>query len=185
MPPTTPACGHERTDERRGSPFRDSRGGRASRSGCSSAGADVDAAGRRRHQALRTVTVLSDGVVRKLRVEVEVDVNAVISQFGWQFVKRFDGTGSSLTPVTEWVVLLGGLEQGVVLPSLSWLVGIRTHEGVELGVGPNLTPVGAALAVAAGMTFRSGALNFPLNVAVVPSKAGVRVSLLSGFNMRR
>ena len=131
------------------------------------------------------VTVLSDGVVRKLRFEDEVDVNAVITQFGWQFEKRFDGTGSSLTPVTEWVVLLGGLEQGVVLPSLSWLVGIRTHEGVELGVGPNLTPVGAALAIAAGMTFRSGALNFPLNVAVVPSKAGVRVSLLSGFNMRR
>jgi hypothetical protein len=35
------------------------------------------------------------------------------------------------------------------------------------------------------MTFRSGALNVPLNVAVVPSKAGVRVSLLTGFNMRR
>jgi hypothetical protein len=132
------------------------------------------------------VTVLSDGVVRKLRVEDEVDVSSAITQFGWQFEKRFDGTGSSrLTPVTEWVVLLGGLEQGVVLPSLSWLVGIRTREGVELGVGPNLTPVGAALAVAAGMTFRSGALNFPLNLAVVPSKAGVRVSLLSGFNMRR
>ena len=130
------------------------------------------------------LTLLSDGVVRKLRDEDDVDVNSLVSQFGWQFEKRFE-TGSALTPVTEWVFLLGGLEQGTVLPSLSWLVGLRTRTGVEFGVGPNLTPVGAALAVAAGMTFRSGALNVPLNVAVVPSKAGVRVSLLTGFNMRR
>ena len=130
-------------------------------------------------------TVLSDGVLRKLRDEDDVDVNSVVTQFGWQFEKRFEGTGSGLTPVSEWVFLLGGLEQGTVLPSLSWLVGLRTRAGAEFGVGPNITPVGAALAVAAGMTFRSGALNIPLNVAVVPSKAGVRVSVLTGFNMRR
>ena len=130
------------------------------------------------------MTLLSDGVVRKLRNEDDVDVSSLVSQFGWQFEKRFE-TGSALTPVTEWVFLLGGLEQGTVLPSLSWLVGLRTRTGVEFGVGPNITPVGAALAVAAGVTFQSGALNVPLNVAVVPSKAGVRVSLLTGFNMRR
>jgi hypothetical protein len=35
------------------------------------------------------------------------------------------------------------------------------------------------------MTFRAGALNVPVNLAVVPSKSGVRVSLLAGFNTRR
>jgi hypothetical protein len=82
-------------------------------------------------------------------------------------------------------VLLGGLDQSVVLPSLSWMVGLRTREGAEFGIGPNITPAGAALAMAAGVTFRAGALNVPLNVAVVPAKSGTRVSVLSGFTLRR
>jgi hypothetical protein len=73
----------------------------------------------------------------------------------------------------------------VALPSVSWLVGLRTREGTEFGVGPNVTPAGVALALAAGVTLRAGVLNVPMNVAVVPSKAGTRVSFLTGFNMRR
>jgi hypothetical protein len=56
---------------------------------------------------------------------------------------------------------------------------------MEFGIGPNATPAGLALAVAAGVTYSTGALNVPINVAVVPSKAGVRVSVLTGFNMRK
>jgi hypothetical protein len=150
------------------------------------------------------VTFLSDSVVRKLRESRSIDVGSLVTQFGWQFEKRFSSSDNGLTPVTEWVLLLGGLEQGVVLPSLSWLVGLRARDGVEFGVGPNFTPVGVSLAIAGGVTFRSGTLNFPVNLAVVPSrvsftsysgppsytinqvrKTGIRVSLLLGFNMRR
>jgi hypothetical protein len=53
------------------------------------------------------------------------------------------------------------------------------------GFGPNVTPAGVALALAAGTTFQVGAMNVPVNVAVVPSKAGMRVSILSGFSLRR
>ena len=129
-------------------------------------------------------TVLSDGIVDKLGNE-GLRVHPFVTQFGWQFEKRFYGGGNGLSAVTECVVLAGGLEQGVVLPSLSWLAGFRTRNGAEFGIGPNVTPVGTALAFAAGATFRSGALNFPVNLAVVPSKSGVRVSLLAGFNTRR
>jgi hypothetical protein len=87
--------------------------------------------------------------------------------------------------VTEWVFLVGGLDQSVALPSLSWLVGLRTQGGAEFGIGPNITPAGTALAIAAGVTFEAGALNVPMNFAVVPSKSGVRVSVLTGFTMRR
>jgi hypothetical protein len=87
--------------------------------------------------------------------------------------------------VNEWVVLAGGLDQGVVLPSLSWLVGIRTPEGVEFGAGPNFTPLGVGLVAAFGVTVRTGALNVPLNFALAPSRSGLRVSVLTGFNMRR
>jgi hypothetical protein len=130
-------------------------------------------------------TFLSDGIVGRLKDDARINVSPVVTQFGWQFEKQFYSTESGPTAVTDWVVLVGGLEQGVVLPSVSWLVGMRTMKGAEFGIGPNITPVGAALAVAAGKTFRAGALNVPVNLAIVPSKSGVRVSLLAGFNTRR
>jgi hypothetical protein len=131
------------------------------------------------------VTFLSDGLVDKLS-EREIDLmRPYVTQFGWQFEKQFFTKDSGVTMVTEWVALLGGLEQSVVLPSLSWLVGVRTRDGAEFGVGPNITPAGTALVFATGMTFRAGAVNVPVNVAVVPSKSGTRVSVMSGFSLRR
>ena len=130
------------------------------------------------------MTVLSQGVLDKLH-ENQIDVRPTITQFGWQFEKEFYSKDSGLAAVNEWVVLFGGLEQSVVLPSLSWMVGLRTKEGAEFGIGPNVTAAGVALAVAAGVTFRVGTLNVPMNFALVPSKAGTRVSILTGFNMRR
>ena len=98
-----------------------------------------------------------------------------MSRYGWQ----------STGPTWVFVPLIGGLDQGVAIPSLSWMVGLRTRDGAEFGIGPNITPAGVALAVAGGVTFRAGTLNVPMNVAVVPSKVGTRISVLTGFNMRR
>ena len=131
------------------------------------------------------LTVLSDGVRDKLSRDAGIDVGPVISQFGWQKEKRFLSGPDGLTGVTEWVLLFGGMDQGVFVPSFNWLVGLRTVKGVEFAVGPNLTPAGVALAAAAGVTFRAGNLNLPVNIAAVPSKSGVRVSVLAGFNTRR
>ena len=130
------------------------------------------------------VTMLSDGVVEKL-AERNITIGSTISQFGWQFEKQFYNGGGGVTALNEWVALLGGLDQGVVIPSISWLVGLRTKEGAEFGVGPNITPAGAALVVSAGVTFRAGVLNVPMNFAVVPAKSGTRVSVLTGFTLRR
>ena len=130
------------------------------------------------------VTSLSDGVVAKLQ-ERSINVRSMISQFGWQFEKQLYSKDSGVAAVNELVALVGGLDQGVLLPSLSWLVGVRTKEGTEFGVGPNVTPAGVALAFAAGVTVRAGIMNVPMNIAVVPSSAGTRMSFLTGFNMRR
>ena len=130
-------------------------------------------------------TFLSHGVVTKLKRDNDIDIRPFVTQFGWQFEKQFYSPMGGPAALNEWVLLFGGLEQGVVLPSLSWLVGLRTRSGAEFALGPNLTPLGVALAFAAGTTFRAGVLNVPVNVAVVPSKAGVRVSVLSGFSLRR
>ena len=130
------------------------------------------------------ITLLSPGVVERLHQD-QIDVGQNISQFGWQFERQFYSKQSGVTALNEWVFLVGGLEQSVAIPSLSWLVGLRTREGAEIGVGPNVTPAGLALAVAAGVTFRAGVLNVPLNFAVVPTKVGTRVTMLTGFTMRR
>jgi len=129
------------------------------------------------------VTFLDDGVVARLQ-DRNIDVGSTVSQFGWQFEKQFFHRSGSVAMVTEWVALLGGLEQSIAVPSLSWLVGFRTRTGAEFGIGPNITPGGTALVVAAGHTFRSGVMNVPVNVAVVPSKHGMRVTLLTGFSLR-
>jgi hypothetical protein len=131
------------------------------------------------------VTLLSESAVNKLGEELNVSVSPTITQFGWQFEKRFYSGANGLTAVSEWVTLIGGVDQGAFLPSVSWLVGLRTGSGIEFAVGPNLTPLGTAFAAAAGVTLRSGGLNFPLNVAIVPAKSGVRVSFLAGFNARK
>lgn len=129
------------------------------------------------------VTALSQGVVDKLH-ERSIDVRSTITQFGWQFEKEFYSKSGGVAAMNEFVFLLGGLEQGEALPSLSWMVGLRSPTGAEFGIGPNVTPAGVALALAAGVTFRSGALNVPMTFAVVPSKAGTRISMLTGFNLR-
>ena len=73
---------------------------------------------------------------------------------------------TGIAVLNEWVFLLGGLDQGIALPSLSWLVGVRTANGTEFGAGPNLGPTGVSLALAAGATVRAGFMNIPLNVAI-------------------
>jgi hypothetical protein len=131
------------------------------------------------------MTILGQSTLDAIKKDTGISLGPVISQFGWQFEKQFYSTAAGPTAVTECVLLLGGLDQGVAIPSLNWLVGVRTREGAEFGIGPNITPSGAALAIAAGMTFRAGTLNVPFNVAVVPSRSGTRVSLLTGFSLRR
>lgn len=130
------------------------------------------------------VTMLSDGVVAKLK-EDDIDVSTPMSQFGWQFERQMYSKQGGIAALNEWVFLVGGLDQSVAIPSLSWLVGVRTQEGAEFGIGPNVTPAGVALAIAAGVTMRTGLLNVPMNFAVVPTKAGTRVTMLTGFTMRR
>lgn len=129
------------------------------------------------------VTYLGGGIVDTLAAN-GIDVAPVITQFGWQFERLIFAGENGLSAVTEWIVLVGGLEQSTFLPSVSWLVGLRGPRGAEFGVGPNISAAGSALAIAGGVTTRAGAFNLPVNIAVVPSKVGTRVSVLVGFTTR-
>jgi hypothetical protein len=130
------------------------------------------------------ITMLSDGNVNALKERGYV-VRPLVSQFGWQFERRFYSNGDGTTALSEWVPLISGLEQGVALPSLNWLVGLRTSTGKEFGIGPNVTLGGVGLVIVGGVTLRSGAMNVPVNVAVTTSKSGARLTILTGFTLRR
>jgi hypothetical protein len=131
------------------------------------------------------VTWMSGDIVDTLRSRHDIDVAPVITQFGWQFERQFASLENGPVALNEFVLLVGGLDQGVFLPSLTWLVGVRTPGNFEIGAGPNVTPAGVALALSSGFTFRVGALAVPVNMAIVPSKYGVRSSILTGFNLYR
>ena len=131
------------------------------------------------------VTWLGGALTDTIKSRFDTDVSPIISQFGWQYEKQFASLESGPVALNEWVFLIGGLDQGAFLPSLTWLVGIRSTDNFEFGVGPNATPAGVALAVSMGKTFRSGALAIPVNFAIVPSRFGTRISVLTGFNIYR
>ena len=129
------------------------------------------------------VTIVSGELAERL--DDEFGAYPVVTQFGWQFETRFFTLPDGLSGVFELVPLIAGVEQGLFLPSISGLIGLRTGKGLEFGVGPNVSLAGAALVIAGGVTISSQYVHFPINFAVVPSNKGARFSLLFGFNYRK
>ena len=158
------------------------------------------------------VTYLAPGVVTRFNDGVEragfgAEVDPafpVVTQFGWQFEFQMFQAENGLTGVTEIVPLLSGLEHGLLVPTLSFIAGLRTPGGVEVGVGPNVTVSGfrqsetepwtpdgepnltadvhAGLAVVVGRNTRIDGVSVPVNLAAVLGEGGARVSLLVGLN---
>jgi hypothetical protein len=91
-----------------------------------------------------------------------------MTQFGYQFEKQIAGNGQ-IAGLIEGIVMIGGLDKGLFLPSVSGLFGARTASGFEFAMGPNLSFAGAALVIGFGKTIQAGNLNIPINFAWVPS----------------
>ena len=127
-------------------------------------------------------TYLPQQIVDSLKNH-DIEVGQTISQFGWQLEHEIHVTPEGPMVLNEWVFLAGGLEKGVFLPSVTWLVGARGRSGNEVGFGPNVSIAGVGLALAAGVTVNSGGLHVPMNVAAASSKGGIRVSFLTGFSL--
>jgi len=101
----------------------------------------------------------------------DIAKGALTSLYGWQFESRF-ADGYEVTGIVEWIVLVGGMERGKFLPSVSSMVGARTASGLEFAVGPNLSLGGVAMVFGMGYNFKSGDLNIPVNIAFVPGRVG-------------
>jgi hypothetical protein len=128
---------------------------------------------------------------------------AVMSQYGWQWESRFSD-GGNVTGIVEWIALVGGMEKGIFLPSVSSMVGLRNSKGIEFTVGPELSLGGIAMLIGAGYNFKFGKLNVPVSITYVPSQnrtykhdmhispeysvthpTGGRVSVMVGFNLSK
>ena len=93
-----------------------------------------------------------------------------ISQYGWQLESRF-ADGEDMVGLIEWVFLVGGMERGLFLPSISSLCGMRSSSGFEAALGPNLSLTGIGMVVALGITIKTSNLNVPVNISFVPGKS--------------
>jgi len=148
-------------------------------------------------------TVIGEGTTRDYIVD-DLGRKPVITQFGWQLETRVFTLENGTSGLFEWVGLIGGVEQGMFLPSVTGLFGIRSKNGFEFGLGPNVSVAGFSMAFALGTSFRSGNVYFPVNLAIVTSvpkkvytygpdgneietidHTGIRVGMTIGFNTRK
>jgi hypothetical protein len=132
---------------------------------------------------------------------------AVMTQYGYQWETRFSD-GGNITGIVEWIALVGGMEKGMFLPSVSSMIGLRNSKGIEFAVGPELSLGGIAMLMGAGYNFKFGKLNVPVSITYVPSQnrtykrdhmndvlispeysvthpTGGRVSVMVGFNLSK
>ena len=123
---------------------------------------------------------------------------AFTTQYGWQWESRFADGGGDVVGIVEWIALVSGMEKGRFAPSLTSVVGARTSNGFEVGVGPSLSLGGVGMVFAIGKNFQSGSLNMPVNLVFMPGKdvdsdkfggytynSGARISLMVGFNLAK
>lgn len=106
--------------------------------------------------------------------------NPYLTQFGWQFEGRLWTTSDGTTGLIEFVPLIGGVEQGLFIPSASFLLGLRSgkNSSLEFAIGPNFSlkadhngVVKGAMGVvfAVGTSFRKDNVWFPISLVFVPS----------------
>jgi len=82
------------------------------------------------------------------------------------------------------LVILGGLEQGIVLPEAAFLIGYRGYSGFEFGIGPIVNLSGFGVVAAVGWTFSYNGVYVPVDISfIIPnSNMPATIGLTTGFN---
>ena len=104
---------------------------------------------------------------------------------------RLGGTNSHFA--FQEILVLGGLDQSLLLPTAAVLIGFRSHSGLEIGLGPSLgatasdssaLPIGISVLYALAWNFSFSGVHIPVDIAVNPSpRDGLsRFTLMTGFN---
>lgn len=145
-------------------------------------------------------------------------------QFGYQLEAQYLNEGS-FQALFEFIPMISGLDQGLFVPSLTLMNGLRNNRnGWEFAFGPTIIvnkmskgyyengewfmanewtdtlpnpnylttrvdsrgdyKLTSGFVFAFGKTFKSGNLNIPVNVYVIPSKDGFRFGASFGYNSK-
>ncbi len=113
---------------------------------------------------------------------LDIDIKPTITQFGWQYENRIFGASDKTIGLMEYIFLIGGAEQGYLLPSITAIAGMRTRDGFEFGFGPNISVSGIGYVFAIGTVVQSGGLVIPHNISLAFSTDSFRISYITGFN---
>lgn len=111
-------------------------------------------------------------------------ISPLVFQMGWQFEWRYFETRDGGQGLFEFMPLLGGLEQVLVLPSVNLLMGYRTGRGLEFGAGPNISMLSPGVTLAVAYNIAKDYMNFPLNCAVTRGPEGWRFTQIHGWSKR-
>lgn len=109
------------------------------------------------------------------------DIPPVITQFGYHYDLSLY-MSNNMNPLVQFDGFIGGVENGLFLPSLSMVIGCRIMDIFEIGVGPNISLAGTAFVIAGGVNFKNENIYFPVNIAIVHAEGRYRISLITGFN---
>jgi hypothetical protein len=116
----------------------------------------------------------------------EKGIGKIVSQFGWHFEWSVIPEGRGPSFVIEFVPLIGGVEYGKLIPSLTLAMGVRMPSGIEFGMGPNLLfggekIVNSSLVLAVGKSFNYSGVSIPVNLVYATNPAGNRISVIFGY----
>ena len=78
------------------------------------------------------------------------------------------------------------------MPSLTLAFGVRLPDGIEFGIGPNVSRLklvegdfNTALVMAVGKTFDYSGVSIPINLTYVTSPLGGRIAFVFGYAIER
>ncbi|MCH8546034.1 MAG: hypothetical protein LAT54_04820 [Cryomorphaceae bacterium] len=112
-------------------------------------------------------------------------VPSFLNTIGWQFEKEYFSTPNGVAGLVEFIPMITGYNAGLFIPSANLLFGVRNSEGLEFGMGANVSLLGSSVIYAAGYTFKFDYLNIPVNFAFAQGRSTERFILTFGFNLRR
>jgi hypothetical protein len=119
-------------------------------------------------------------------------MSSLVSQFGWHSEFQVIPAGGGPSFLIEFITMIGGVEYGNFIPSATLAFGIRLPNGIEFGMGPNLSALSflqsdwrTALMMAVGKTFDYGGVSIPLNFAYITNPVGDRFALIVGYAIQR
>ena len=114
-----------------------------------------------------------------------------VSQFGWHSENQVAPGKSGPWFIVERVLLVGGMENNMFIPSGTLIFGVRLPSSFEFGIGPSVTlglpgrGANVGVVAAMGQSFRIGGIRVPVNIAVAGNRGGeARVSLITGWAIR-